>query len=550
MLNGFSVLFLGLLHLGIVPSVSPGPGKEIAGGSSPNCTAVTTPPELGVFSLAGGRGRCAGELQVGLRFPQDGRPAGPVCRESLDNGTAGAVCTALGCGALLSLQGAQRDTLGYLIRNGTVESSQCMAVAHVVCQEKSRLPVRLASAFKESAVSCAGLVQIRAHDGWKYVCVNKDTWDLNFANETCQEVGCGNLIHHSAVPATPEGTTGVFCNSTNADLLRCPMLVEKNETCLHARVVCQGSPSTLPVSLSGGASHCQGYVRIFYHNQWQPVCPADNNVNHWISQNAKAVCQSLGCGNTGKEAPLPQGRGSKVKGMTCANTSLSLTNCFHYLEQSEGCLNISLVCQEHMEPSTRTLVFLQVFSVLLSMLLLSLILIKFGPRTYHKISKRLSERRERQWIGPTQSHSVSFYRAQSAAQANSTDNKQRLSFPGESTAHRQHTQHTLPTDTQVRKGAGSPSSTVQAGNGASSPSSSSVMTQARKSTGSPSSSSPTAQVRKGAGSPSSSSPPAQARQPDSSPGVSSPISREFRGPCVPTRPPRAGLVKTQAQCAQ
>ncbi|XP_036373284.1 T-cell surface glycoprotein CD5 [Megalops cyprinoides] len=66
---------------------------------------------------------------------------------------------------------------------------------------------------------------------------------------------------------------------------------------------------------------------------------------------------------------------------------------------------------------------------LLCVLILLVVLVKFGPHIYSTVSKRLLGRRKREWIGPTESQSVSIYRAQTGLQPNNNTDK-RLSFPG------------------------------------------------------------------------------------------------------------------------
>ncbi|KAJ8271241.1 hypothetical protein COCON_G00101000 [Conger conger] len=91
-------------------------------------------------------------------------------------------------------------------------------------------------------------------------------------------------------------------------------------------------------------------------------------------------------------------------------------------------------CTTHSPPPTTTweacpvkeLAAYKAVTGLLSVTVLIMVLIRFGPQIYTTACKRLFGRRRREWIGPTES--VSF-RAQNTLYPNSNDDK-RLSFPG------------------------------------------------------------------------------------------------------------------------
>ncbi|XP_031149446.1 uncharacterized protein LOC116045736 isoform X2 [Sander lucioperca] len=69
----------------------------------------------------------------------------------------------------------------------------------------------------------------------------------------------------------------------------------------------------------------------------------------------------------------------------------------------------------------------KVVTALLCCLFLLLILIRFTRPTVKALQKRLSERRQNRWVGPTQSHSVSYHRGKTAVKTN--DAEKRLSYP-------------------------------------------------------------------------------------------------------------------------
>ncbi|XP_040892696.1 T-cell surface glycoprotein CD5 [Toxotes jaculatrix] len=69
----------------------------------------------------------------------------------------------------------------------------------------------------------------------------------------------------------------------------------------------------------------------------------------------------------------------------------------------------------------------KVVTALLCCVLLVLLLIRFTRPTVNALQKRLSNRRQNRWIGPTQSHSVSYHRGKTAVKNH--DGEKRLSYP-------------------------------------------------------------------------------------------------------------------------
>ncbi|XP_035492962.1 uncharacterized protein LOC118312466 isoform X2 [Scophthalmus maximus] len=68
----------------------------------------------------------------------------------------------------------------------------------------------------------------------------------------------------------------------------------------------------------------------------------------------------------------------------------------------------------------------KVVTALLCCILLVLLLIRFTRPTVKALQKRFSDRRQNRWVGPTQSHSVSYHRGKTAVKNNDEEN--RLSF--------------------------------------------------------------------------------------------------------------------------
>ncbi|MBN3299403.1 CD5 molecule [Amia ocellicauda] len=408
---------------------------EVFTGNKNNSTASAVPstppsPLLRVFSVQSSRSHCAGVLHLFQcqSSSQNCSATLPLCWQHLHESNGSKLCESLGCGALLELVPKKgRDTPskpgteGWGFKLGSVVKEKCDMVTEIQCAElKSRLPVRLSPLTPP--LPCSGSVEVYSQSKWVPLCRNS-RWTAQLANQICGEVGCGNdSANHNPPLAKSIQSWGVFCNKHNMSLFQCQHFLE-SEKCPPARVICKNSPHSLSLSLRGGASHCQGRVHVFHNDTWKPVCRGDQWSEDWTN-----ACHALDCKKLKEEDEGGAEEKQEVMGVVCVNKSVSLSKCQHYLQDQIRCMSPSITCTGHPVPSTRALVSLQVITVLLSLVLLVLVMVKFGPRTYQNIRKRMSDRRERQWIGPTQSQSVSFYRAQSA-QANA-DNKQRLSFPG------------------------------------------------------------------------------------------------------------------------
>ncbi|XP_047432759.1 uncharacterized protein LOC125000972 isoform X2 [Mugil cephalus] len=69
----------------------------------------------------------------------------------------------------------------------------------------------------------------------------------------------------------------------------------------------------------------------------------------------------------------------------------------------------------------------KVVTALLACVLILLLLIRFTRPTVQALQRKLSDKRQNRWIGPTQSHSVSYQRGKTAVVNN--DGENRLSYP-------------------------------------------------------------------------------------------------------------------------
>ncbi|XP_023189636.1 uncharacterized protein LOC111608629 [Xiphophorus maculatus] len=83
---------------------------------------------------------------------------------------------------------------------------------------------------------------------------------------------------------------------------------------------------------------------------------------------------------------------------------------------TSGCKTIRVKCKvENLPDFEGQLTACKVVIALLSIVLLVLLLMRFTKPTVMALQKRLSDRRQHRWVGPTQSHSVSYHRGKSVA---------------------------------------------------------------------------------------------------------------------------------------
>ncbi|KAG7485363.1 hypothetical protein JOB18_008742 [Solea senegalensis] len=164
-------------------------------------------------------------------------------------------------------------------------------------------------------------------------------------------------------------------------------------------------------------SRCKGHL-MFYH---------DSTSSH-VCHESKTTVQSLS-GNVCEKR-----RG--CKDLLSWHNGSHEANGYHVSEDGvqlrSSCEVLEVRCEVETDKGVadvhgRQLQVYKVVTALLCCVLLVLLLIRFTRPTVKALQKRLSDRRQSRWIGPTQSHSVSYHRGKSAVKNN--DKEQRLSYP-------------------------------------------------------------------------------------------------------------------------
>ncbi|XP_010019893.1 PREDICTED: T-cell surface glycoprotein CD5, partial [Nestor notabilis] len=152
--------------------------------------------------------------------------------------------------------------------------------------------------------------------------------------------------------------------------------------------------------LASGPTPCEGDIEVFHEGQWQGgLC--DNRTLR--AQWGRELCQELRCGNLSSSTEI---RDPPSTGVTCGVPNLHLCP----ITRTQSCSRIRVVCQDSKPHPTGTAAG-TIVSICLALLLFGILLLICGPPAYRRLMKRMSRKKQRQWIGPTGlNQTVSFHR--------------------------------------------------------------------------------------------------------------------------------------------
>ncbi|NXA55277.1 CD5 protein, partial [Nothocercus julius] len=248
--------------------------------------------------------------------------------------------------------------------------------------------------------SCSGFVELYRQGLWGAVGADAGSWH-GLASRICEAVNCGKLaIEHSTMPEA--GSHLPVRWEVEKSCERHSVLDCFNETSDHrgkvpAFVICSGSQPLAMRRLAGGLTPCEGHIEVFRGERWQALCDEPARRAEWGRQ----LCQELRCGKLSSSGAL---KDPPTMGVTCAARSL------HLCPAGQGVLRTCSRTSDS-KPQPAGLGAGTIMSILLALILFGILLLICGPPAYKRLMKKISRKKQRQWIGPTGfNQNVSFHR--------------------------------------------------------------------------------------------------------------------------------------------
>ncbi|XP_010709072.1 T-cell surface glycoprotein CD5 isoform X3 [Meleagris gallopavo] len=402
--------------------------------------AALGPGEEPTLRLSGGGCRCTGLLEVQMWSRWS-----PVCWDGVSQDS---VCQQLDCGPPTKLSFMPpdlEDQQAWAMRCKGLETCHWVAVncsqqAIVACSEPTRTeppPVPPTTSPEPTGApwlrlvdgnfSCSGFVELHLRGRWGAVALSPDVWP-ELPTRICHALGCNNpsgIPIGVAVGDTTDIPIGVPIGDpargpmslppqsrlpvrweavvpcTSPELLDCFSWTSHGHRKASTFLICPGSQPRAGRRLAGGPTPCEGHIEVFQRGHWHMLC--DEQVHR--VERSRQLCRELRCGDLSFSTEL---RDSHASGIICKERYLHL--CPESSKEVQGCSRTHVVCQKSKPPPAGTAPG-TVASICLALLLLGVLLLICGPPAYRRLMKKISKKKQRQWIGPTGLHqSVSFHR--------------------------------------------------------------------------------------------------------------------------------------------
>ncbi|NXG67359.1 CD5 protein, partial [Hemiprocne comata] len=351
--------------------------------------------------LSGGGCRCVGILEA----KWEGRWRG-VCQDGGSKAGVGDICQRLGCGPhvprplqVTFTRGKEPHLWPLWCQDPAAAPTTCHSVPEnctdpitLACSEPVKTtpkpppvpptttpeptgPAKLR--LVDGEFGCSGSVELHREGLWGAVA---GSVPLEVATHLCQALGCGSAIdghgkqeQGSHLPVRWE----LVEPCERSSILDCFNRSRARSGKVPAFIVCSGSQPRALRRLAGGPTPCEGDIEVFHEGRWRVLC--DNGAQR--AERGQQLCQELRCGNLSSSSKV---RDPPAVGVTCGVPIL------HLCPTSQD--------SKPQPPGTAAGT---IVSILLALLLLGVLLLICGPPAYRRLLKRISKKKQRQWIGPT-----------------------------------------------------------------------------------------------------------------------------------------------------
>ncbi|XP_048162657.1 T-cell surface glycoprotein CD5 [Corvus hawaiiensis] len=396
----------------------------------PDRGAATWIPREAPLRLTRGGCRCTGILEV--NWENQWRQ---ICWESVSVDDLDWICQRLECGPLSSepleliiptgkgpLRQARRCWRPPQLLGCHWELENCTAHVIVSCREAVKTtpkpppappattpeptgPPRLR--LVDGNFSCSGFLELHKQGLWGAVASVPHIWP-HLATLICRELRCGTAgnSHGEPDPGIHLPVRWEVVDSCGShSLLDCfNRTSSRGKT--PAFVTCSDSQPRALRRLAAGPTPCEGDIQVFHAGRWRDLCDSGAARR---AERGRQICRELGCGNLTSSTEI---REPPSTGVTCGIGPLHL--CQPKLGNIRSCSRTRVVCQDS-KPLPAGTSAGTVVSICLALLLFLILVLICGPPAYRKLMKRISKKKQRQWIGPTGvNQTVSFHRSSTA----------------------------------------------------------------------------------------------------------------------------------------